>query len=108
MTNNNLLFHFNGHNNDLLVLKQLKGAFNRIMTSLSSLLPLLVRRPWAQALSCIYYIASLNYLRITNPFFTVFLQKLEDNLGRFTLSIHIPPLLNLKALFACVTFRTSP
>ena len=25
--NNNLLFDFSGHNNDLLVLKQLKGAF---------------------------------------------------------------------------------
>ena len=31
----NLLFDFSGHNNDLLVLKQLKGAFNRIMISLS-------------------------------------------------------------------------
>jgi len=26
ITNNNLLFHFSGHNNDLLVLKQWKGA----------------------------------------------------------------------------------
>ena len=39
--NNKLLFDFSGHNNDLLVLKQWKGAFNRIMTSLFSLLPLL-------------------------------------------------------------------
>ena len=29
-TNNNLLLHFSGHNNDLLVLKQWKGALNRI------------------------------------------------------------------------------
>ena len=44
ITNNNLLFDFSGHNNDLLVLKQLKGAFNRIMTSLFSLLPLLCKK----------------------------------------------------------------
>ena len=30
ITNNNLLFHFSGHNNNLLVLKQWKGALNRI------------------------------------------------------------------------------
>ena len=29
ITNNNLLFHFDGHNNDLLILKQWKGALNR-------------------------------------------------------------------------------
>ena len=34
ITNNNLLFHFSGHNNDLLVLKQWKGALNRITPSL--------------------------------------------------------------------------
>ena len=38
ITNKNLQFHFKGHNNDLLVLKQWKGAFNRIMNSLFSLL----------------------------------------------------------------------
>ena len=59
ITNNNLLFDFSSHNNDLLVLKQWKGAFSRIMPSLFSLLPLFVGRPWAQTLSCIYYIASL-------------------------------------------------
>ena len=53
-TNNNLLFHFNGHNNDLLVLKQLKGAFNQIMTSLFSLLPLLCKK--ASGPSIILYI----------------------------------------------------
>ena len=31
ITNINLLFHFGGHNNDLLVLKQWKGVFNRVM-----------------------------------------------------------------------------
>ena len=30
-TNNNLLFHLIGYNNDLLVLNQWKGALNRIM-----------------------------------------------------------------------------
>ena len=29
ITNNNLLFHFSDHNNDLLVLKQWKGAAPR-------------------------------------------------------------------------------
>ena len=38
ITNNNLLLHFSGHNNDLLVLKQWKGALNRIMPSLLGLL----------------------------------------------------------------------
>ena len=38
ITNNNLLLHFCGHNNDLLVLKQWKGALNRIMPSLLGLL----------------------------------------------------------------------
>ena len=33
ITSNNLLSHFIGHNNVLLVLKQLKGALNRIMLS---------------------------------------------------------------------------
>ena len=33
ITNSNLLLHFSGHNNDLLVLKQWKGALNRIMLS---------------------------------------------------------------------------
>ena len=98
VTNNNLLFHFSGHNNDLLVLKQWKGAFNRIMPSLFSPLPqprsqgsllsalrsagrrepwergclcrCFVRRPRAQALSCIYCIASLHNVLLT--FFTVF------------------------------------
>ena len=106
ITNNNLLFHFNGHNNDLLVLKQWKGAFNRIMPSLFSLLRhCFVRRPWAQTLSCIYYNASLRNALLT--FFYCFLQNLEDNLRRFALSIHIAPLLNLKTFFTCVTFRTS-
>ena len=40
ITNNNLLFDFSSHNSDLLVLKQWKGAFNRIMPLLFSLLPL--------------------------------------------------------------------
>ena len=38
ITNNNLLVHFSGYNNDLLVLKQWKGALNRIMPSLLGLL----------------------------------------------------------------------
>ena len=38
ITNNNLLFHFDGHNNDLLILKQWKGALNRIVPSLLSIL----------------------------------------------------------------------
>ena len=38
ITNNNLLLHYCGHNNDLLVLKQWKGALNRIMPSLLGLL----------------------------------------------------------------------
>ena len=54
ITNNNLLFHFNGHNNDLLVLKQLKGAFNRKMTSLFSPLLLLCKK--ASGSSIILYI----------------------------------------------------
>ena len=33
ITNSNLLLHFSGHNNDLLVLKQWKGALKRIMVS---------------------------------------------------------------------------
>ena len=33
ITNNNLLLHFSGHNNDLLVREQWKGALNRIMLS---------------------------------------------------------------------------
>ena len=28
ITNNNLLFHFGSHNNDLLILKQWRGALN--------------------------------------------------------------------------------
>ena len=36
-TNNNLLFHFGGHNNDLLILKQWRGALNRIVPSLLSI-----------------------------------------------------------------------
>ena len=105
ITNKNLQFHFKGHNNDLLVLKQWKGAFNRIMPSLSAFCNCFVRRPRAQALSCIYYIASLRNVLLT--FFYCFLQNLEDNLGLFALSIHIARLLNLKAFFTCVTFRTS-
>ena len=38
ITNNNLLLHFCGHKNELLVLKQWKGALNRIMPSLVGLL----------------------------------------------------------------------
>ena len=53
--NNNLLFDFSSHNNDLLVLKQWKGAFNRIMNSLFSLLlPLLCKK--ASGSSIILYI----------------------------------------------------
>ena len=37
ITNNNLLFHLCGHNNDLLVLKQRKGALDRTMPSLLGL-----------------------------------------------------------------------
>ena len=37
ITNNNLLFHFSDHNNNLLVLKQWKGALNRITPSLLGL-----------------------------------------------------------------------
>ena len=37
-TNKDLLFHLIGSNNDLLVLNQWKGALNRIMPSLLSLL----------------------------------------------------------------------
>ena len=36
ITNNNLLHHFSDHNDDLLVLKQWKGALNRIMPSLGA------------------------------------------------------------------------
>ena len=35
ITNNNLLFQFSGQNNDLLVLKQWKGALNRIDNALA-------------------------------------------------------------------------
>ena len=91
ITNKNLQFHFKGHNNDLLVLKQWKGAFNRIMPSLSAFCRCFVRRPRAQALSCIYYNASLRNVLLT--FFYCFVQNLEDNLGLFTLSIHIVRLL---------------
>ena len=48
ITNNNLLLHFSGHNNDLLVVKQWKGALNRIMPELRGLLrarSLFLRRP---------------------------------------------------------------
>ena len=38
VTNDNLLLHFSGHNNDLLVLKQWKVALNRLMPSLLGLL----------------------------------------------------------------------
>ena len=38
ITNNKLLFHFHGHNNDLLVLKQWKGALNRTMPTILGLL----------------------------------------------------------------------
>ena len=48
------MFDFSSHNNDLLVLKQWKGAFNRIMTSLFSLLPLLCKK--ALGSSIILYI----------------------------------------------------
>ena len=46
ITNNNLLVHFSGHNKDLLVLKQWKGALNRIMPRFPAFLIL-----GAQALS---------------------------------------------------------
>ena len=39
--NNNLLFHFSGHNNDLLVLKQWKGALN----SCAARSVIILRRP---------------------------------------------------------------
>ena len=42
-TNKDLLFHLTGYNNDLLVLNQWKGALNRIMPSLLSLLKINVR-----------------------------------------------------------------
>ena len=42
-TNKDLLFHLIGYNNDLLVLNQWKGALNRIMLSLLSLLKINVR-----------------------------------------------------------------
>ena len=46
--------------------KQWKGALNRIMPSLFSLLRrCFVRRPWAQTLSCMYYIASLRNVLLT-------------------------------------------
>ena len=54
ITNNNPLFDFSGLNNDLLVLKRWKGAFNRKMTSLISLLPLLCKK--APGSSIILYI----------------------------------------------------
>ena len=38
ITNNNLMLHFSGYNNDLLVLKQWKVVLNRIMPSLLGLL----------------------------------------------------------------------
>ena len=37
ITNNNLLFHFRRHNNDLLVLKQWTGALNRTIPTLLGL-----------------------------------------------------------------------
>ena len=49
ITNNSLLLHFSGHNNDLLVLKQWKGALNQIMPRSPAFLSL-----GAQALSYIY------------------------------------------------------
>ena len=42
-TNNNLLCHLIGYNNDLLVLNQWKGALNRKKLSLLSLLKINVR-----------------------------------------------------------------
>jgi len=38
ITTDNVLFHLSSHSNDLLVLKQWKGALNRIMPSLLGLL----------------------------------------------------------------------
>ena len=52
ITNNNLLFHFSGHNNDLLVLKQWKRALNRITPSLLGLR--------AQALAYIYRVFTID------------------------------------------------
>ena len=63
ITNNNVLFHFDGHNNDVLILKQWKGALNRIVPSHLSTLksnnfvlrtqPLLLRRPQSSEISYI-------------------------------------------------------
>ena len=51
ITNNNLLVHFSGHNNDLLVLKQCKGALHRIMTERCALGNYFPEGLGAQALS---------------------------------------------------------
>ena len=44
--NNNLLFHFSGHNNDLLVLKQWKGALN----SCAARSVIILRRPRSEGI----------------------------------------------------------
>ena len=69
-TNNNLLFHFIGYNNDLLVLNQWKGALNRIMPSLLSLLKINVRACtylggpiWYNGLGVGAYLGDSAYLR---------------------------------------------
>ena len=77
ITNNNLLFHFDGHNNDLLVLKQWKGALNRIVPSHLSILksnnlalrtqPLLLRRPQSSQIS-------YNYMKSSHIYFILYLQ----------------------------------
>ena len=64
-------YYFSGHNNDLLVLKQWKGVFNRIMPSLFSLLPLLCKNGLGLKHYPVYInFASLRYVLLT--FFTVF------------------------------------
>ena len=64
-------YYFSGHNNDLLVLKQWKGVFNRIMPSLFSLLPLLCKNGLGLKNYPVYIsFASLRYVLLT--FFTVF------------------------------------
>ena len=66
ITNNNLLLHFSCHNNNLLVVKQWKGALNRITPSLLGLLknndlalranarPLSLRMPQSTGINLIF------------------------------------------------------
>ena len=72
ITNSNLLLHFSGHNNDLLVLKQWKGALNRIMLSPLGLLKnndlalrarsLFIRRPRSSGI-ILYLWSEMNSFR---------------------------------------------